>query len=293
MKEFLLGDNPFIGVSHLAQVKARESRELGLENLVKVVIAAYESGATGFTFSTHLTNLKILKTLSDVRRDILNGMNFYPLVPYGMSYVRRSNKAGVPGLGLEVLRNALRSIHRINMLAKACFEMDPSILLSIQLENDLRPYMKLLQRERIKAALLHEVLTEVIVAHEAVELYDKICEYFKDVLGLSLGLETRNICKLREFIEEHFVEVPYIMTPLNKLGYQMTPNKLEAEKCIHELSKKSRIIAINVLASGAITLNEAIDYLRKFNIYGVAIGTSKMVRAKRNFATLRNAFRNK
>ena len=290
VKELLLGDNPFIGVSHLAHVKARESQRLGLENFVKVVMAAYDSGATGFTFSTHPINLEILKRLYEERRDILNSMNFYPLVPYGMGYVRRSNATGLPGLGLEILGNALRSIHRVGMLVKAGFKMDPSILLSIQLDNDLRPYMKILPWKRVKAALLHEVLTEIIIAHKAVELYDKIRGYFKDVLGLSLGLETRNICKLRDFIEEHFVKVPYIMAPLNKLGYQMTPNRLEAEKCIQELSRKSRIIAINILASGAVTLNEAIGYLKKFHVYGIAIGTSKITRAKQNFATLRNAF---
>jgi len=52
VKELLLGDNPFIGVSHLAQERARqELREATLENKVKVVKAAIEGGATGFTFS--------------------------------------------------------------------------------------------------------------------------------------------------------------------------------------------------------------------------------------------------
>jgi len=79
-KELLLGDNAFIGVSHLSQAHARtESREATLENIVRVIEASVDSGATGFTFSTHPRNLVLLRYLHESRRDLLKKLNYYPL----------------------------------------------------------------------------------------------------------------------------------------------------------------------------------------------------------------------
>jgi len=282
-EEVLLGDNPFIGVSHLAHAKAREDSKLGVETFAEVVAEAYRSGATGFTFSTHPTNLEILRLVRERSPDVVESLSYYPLVPYGMAYVRRSNLTGLPGLGLEILRSSLRRLGRLGWILKAALKLDPSTVLALRLEHDLKPFLEVAPRSRVRAVLIHEVLTEVLIAHDAPHVFEEFRRFFEDVLGVPIGLETRNICKLLRFVEKHGIEAPYVMTPVNKLGYQMAPSRAEAEKCVEELSSSSRIIAINILASGALTLREALEYLRRFKIYAVAVGTSKPWRAREIF----------
>jgi hypothetical protein len=75
------------------------------------------------------------------------------------------------------------------------------------------------------------------------------------------------------------------MTPVNPLGYQMAPSKEEAEKAVQELGEQGiKIIAINILASGAVTIEEACKYLESYKdkVYAVAYGTTKPQRAKEN-----------
>jgi len=286
VEEILLGDNPFIGVSHLAHSKAREDSKLGVETFAEVVIEAYRSGATGFTFSTHPTDLEILKVVRERAPEVLESLSYYPLVPYGMAYVRRSNLIGLPGLGLEILKSSLRRLGRLGWILKAGVRLDPSVVLALMLEHDLKPFLEVIPRGRVRAVLIHEVLTEVLIAHDAPHAFREFSGFFKDTLGVPVGFETRNICKLLQFAEKHDIKVPYVMTPLNKLGYQMAPSRTEAEKCIEELSTNSRVIAINILASGALTLHEALGYLKKFKVYAIAAGTSKPWRAREIFKTL-------
>jgi hypothetical protein len=72
---------------------------------------------------------------------------------------------------------------------------------------------------------------------------------------------------------------------MNPLGYQMAPSKEEAEKAIQELGEQGvKIIAINILASGAVTIEEVCEYLETFKdkVYAVAYGTTKPQRAREN-----------
>lgn len=281
VREILLGDNPFIGVSHLAQEKAREERrELDLARKIEVIEAGIDGGVTGFTFSTHQLNLELLEYIAREKKDLLYKLNYYILVPYAQQYVRKANILGTAGLIKNFLVSALKP-SRIKWL------LPPRLvnIATLFIEFEVEPYLKILPRDRVKAILLHEVLTELIIAYNLVDLIKNMKKYFEKK-GLGFGVETRNIGQLKAFLEKEGISVEYIMTPMNPLGYQMAPSKEEAEKAIVELASryKSKIIAINPLASGAITITQACKYLEKYReqIYAVAYGTSKPTRAREN-----------
>ncbi len=61
-KILLVGDNPFHGISHLSQERARDraTGESAAEKC-KIVRTAIENGADGFSFSVSDTTLSILK----------------------------------------------------------------------------------------------------------------------------------------------------------------------------------------------------------------------------------------
>lgn len=141
--------------------------------------------------------------------------------------------------------------------------------------------------ERIKAILLHEVLTELLIAYRLNDLLLELNDYIKK-LHVGFGLETRNLGQLNEFLKEMDYFPEYIMTPANPLGYQMAPSKKAAEIAIMEVGTKSKIIDISILAAGAITLEEAMGYVHKINqsLYAVVSATSNPLRARENFKIL-------
>jgi len=282
VKELLLGDNPFIGVSHLAHEKAREEQsEATIENKVRVIEAAVEGGATGFTFSTHSSNLELLKYLSENRPELAKKLNYYILVPYAAKYVREATTTGTEQLVKKVFAGNLnyRNI-------QYALWPTPTNLIKMFLEAELKEYLAVLPN--IKAILLHEVLTELITAFNLGQVVKELAKHFSRK-GLGFGLETRNIKSTKRFLEDNEILVDYLMTPLNPLGYQMTPTKEEAEESVKKLAMKGvKIIAINVLASGVVKLNDSLNYLSQFReyIFAVAAGTSKSWRALETFKTL-------
>jgi hypothetical protein len=290
VKEILLGDNPFLGVSHLAQEKARiERNEISrVEAKAEIIKAALEGGVIGFTFSTHSSNLELLKYMGRQHPEVLGKLNYYILIPYAHSYIRKANVIGTIGLAKAIIRDIVLKHPADSITSAVTLNFSKVASLFIGMEASL--YLKVLPRERVKAILLHEVLTELIVAYSLVELLEELKGYVERKLEVSFGLETRNIGQLRRFLKENGIRVDYIMTPMNPLGYQMAPSKEEAEKAIQELGDRGvKIIAVNILASGAVSLEEICKYLEGYRdrVYAVAYGTVKPYRARENAIKLR------
>ena len=290
VEEILLGDNPFLGVSHLAQERARAERDEArdLEAKARVLIVGLEGGVTGYTFSTHQVNLELLEYVSKNYSEVLAKLNYYMLIPHAQGYVRRANVHGTVGLAKSVLRGIVLK-HPADF-ATSILTLNANRLASLFIGMEAKTYLKILPRERIKAILLHEVLTELIMAYDLVELLRELKRYVEKKLKVGFGLETRNIGQLKKFLEENNIRVEYVMTPLNPLGYQMAPSKEGAGKAMEELEDRGvKVIAINILSSGAVTLEEIVKYLERFKtrIYAVAYGTAKPYRARDNARLLR------
>ena len=290
VREILLGDNPFLGVSHLAHEKARseQSEAAGLEAKANVLKAGLEGGVTGYTFSTHRVNLELLEYMSKQYSGVIGKLNYYILIPYAQGYVRRANIYGTVGLAKTLIRDIVFK-HPVDSISSA-FTLNFNRLAGLFIGMEADPYLKILPRDRIKAILLHEVLTELIMAYNLTKLLCELKRFVEKKLGVGFGLETRNIGRLNKYLEEYNIQVEYVMTPMNPLGYQMAPSKEEAEEVIRKLGGRgTKIIAINILASGAVTIEEACKYLEPFKniIHAVAYGTTKPRRARENAVLLR------
>lgn len=284
VSELLLGDNPFIGVSHLAQEKAREERKYSLvENKARVVEAAAEGGATGFTFTAHPANLELLTYLRTHNEALVNSMNYYILIPHAQSYVAKANIEGTPGL----IWSTLRSAPIVDLLATA-LSLKPERAAQILIRKEIGPYLEMLPREKVKAILLHEILTEVVIAFGLTKVIEELSRWTQK-LGVGFGLETRNFSHLSECMRKWNLHPAYVMTPANSLGYQMAADKQAVEAGMMEICADTKVIAINILASGVVSLDQAMEYIRKYkdNIYGVTSASTKPTRIRDNFMKLK------
>jgi hypothetical protein len=210
------------------------------------------------------------------------------LVPYAAQYVREATSLGMAQLVKKIF---IGSVGFRGLLS--ALQLKPVNFITLFLESELKNYFDVLPKNRVKGVFLHEVLTELIMSFNLGDVIREIAKHFHK-MSLDFGLETRNIRHLMHFLKNNRVLIDYLMTPLNPLGYQMTPSKEEAERSIYQLSGLGiKIIAINVLASGAIMPKQAITYLSRFNksLFAIAVGTSKSWRAFelfQQFSALKN-----
>lgn len=284
VSELLLGDNPFIGVSHLAQEKAREEKKDSfVENNARVVEAAAEGGATGFTFTAHPANLELLTYLRRHNEPLVESMNYYILVPHAQSYVAKANIEGTPGL----IGSTLRSAPIFDLLATA-LTLKPERAAQLLIRKEIAPYLEILPKEKVRAVLLHEVLTEVVIAFGLTQVIEHLNRWAEG-LGFGFGLETRNFSYLSDCMRKWNLYPAYVMTPVNPLGYQMAANKEAVEAGMKELAGETKTIAINILASGAVDLDQATEYVRKYKdaIFGVTSASTKPTRIRENFLKLK------
>ncbi|MFH0849144.1 MAG: hypothetical protein V1857_06550 [archaeon] len=292
-KELLLGDNPFIGVSHLTQEAARkESSQATLDNILRVMQAAHKSGATGFTFSTHPRNLEVLTHVRHNNPNLLRELNYFILAPYAQTYVRRSNEEGTPAMAKSILRSVTARPSAAFELAGALLSRNVAGLVGAFVGSETMPFMRILPENRVSAILLHEVMTDLIVAFQLDGLLRGIGKYVKQKMGIPFGVETRNFGQLCAFLENTSYVPEFIMAPFNALGYQMAPNRLAAENALVRVSECSSVLAMNILASGALSLAEAIEYLSNHNrhLYGIVSATVNPARASQNFLSLKERF---
>ncbi len=290
IREFLLGDNPFIGVSHLAREKAREeTRENLVENKIRVIEAAVNGGATGFTFSSHQSNLELLTELSVSRADLLNALNYYILFPCPQSYVRKTNIKGTPAFLTSTLS---KMVHKPQAILSTLISLKLEKLAGPFAEMELAPYLEILPKERIKAILLHEIVTELTMAFDLGDSLIFLANYVKDKIGVGFGLETRNLGHLDRWMSVTSYYPEYLMAPINPIGYQMAPSKETTERSMEKLGDKAKIVAINVMASGAVSLGEAISYLARFeeSLYAVTSASVNPYRIRQNFCHLSRMF---
>jgi hypothetical protein len=291
--ELLVGDNPFHGISHLSQKRARSRSTEGLvfdvEIAARLVRISMENGATGFMFSVSETTLSILKAL-----DQRDKPDLYAIVPYAYEYVRLATRAGgISGLAKRVIRRIVFSTSITTVVPHiiGLARVDPSALLNTYLVYEMSRIKSAAGKNaRLKSVLLHEVITDMALAFN-LEKFVKSYINFLLKHKIKPGFETRNFaCLVTKFSEWNIdFSKMAIVAPFNKIGFQMNPSRIMCENALKRISE-SEVIAMSILAAGYLKPLEAIDYLRSLpNLSGVVVGVSKEQQAKETFALLKES----
>jgi hypothetical protein len=293
LKRLLIGDNAFIGVSHLSHARAREKLgQLNPKAIVEVVARAVSSGATGFTFTVHPTNFEILKALNEAG---ILGKSFelLPVLPYAAGYVRTVNETGMMGLANEVMSrlSALDKAKALLRSGASAVTLDTIRMLGAYVDIELAGIGSL-HRANLTTVLLHEVVTDLGLSFQSKGLFDFYIRHVRDKYHATPGFVTRNFTRFVKFFEDSGVSLSDItvMTPMNRIGFQMNPSKEACEECLSRLPKCD-VVAMSILAGGYLGLEEAIEYLRGLaNLTGVVVGVSSKEHSQETFARLRTLF---
>lgn len=288
-KIILIGDNPFHGISHLSQERARSRDGNGRtpQKAAEIVQVAFENGADGFLFSVSEDSLAIVKALR------LNGSNtgekdLYAIMPYAFEYVRMAVLlGGLPGLAKKLAWQVLASgnFSAIVQGLKGVLGSDPRAILSAYLAYE---------QGRIRAAagpglnlrsmLVHEVVTDMALALDMRWLFEAHCAYTSR-RGMKPGFDTRNLPVLVDKFREWGLDLNgvVIACPFNAIGFQMSPSKEACEKALVKASG-AQVLAFSVLAAGYLTYSEAASYLAPLPLAGAVLGASASEQARHTFA---------
>ena len=292
--KFLVGDNPFHGISHLSQERARSrsadepaSDSLYASQLVKTSL---ENGASGFMFSVSETTLSVLR-----EQDQNSKPDLYAIVPYAYEYVRLATQTGgMSGLAKKVFRQVAFSKNVLTAAPnlKGLITADPRSYLNTYVIYEMARIKSVAGKDaRLKSILLHEIITDLALAYKMDWLFTS---YVKFMLRRKIrpGFETRNFAYLVDKFREWHIDLEKvtIAAPFNKAGFQMNPSKIACEEALENVDG-SETIAMSVFAAGYLKPQEALDYVKTLkNIKGIVVGVSKKRHAEETFALLRKTF---
>jgi hypothetical protein len=290
-KLLLVGDNPFHGISHLSQERARARGDKinHAEYAANIVATSLKSGANGFMFSVSETTLTILQTISEKTGSGCPAL--YAIMPYAYEYVRLATHIGTVGLAKRLAKQVALSgnLRAIMTGLHGIVSMDPVALMKTYLIYEIgRIRSSVGKRQSLDSVLLHEVITDMALALDLDWLFKSYVRFIGE-LGIKPGFETRNFAYLVKKFKEwnlDFSEIS-IAAPFNEIGFQMNPSRAECERALAKVPE-STVIAMSVLAAGYLELSEAIEYVKSLaNLKGVAVGVSKEQHASETFRFLR------
>jgi hypothetical protein len=285
----LVGDNPFHGISHLSQERARsrptEKAKDTTQYAADLVRLSLENGADGFMFSVDEVTLSIINELS---REHPADVQLYAIAPYAYEYVRKSTKTGgVSGLAASFAKEMIFS-KNIKVLASnlgGLARFDLSALLEAYVAYEVSRIKAVSSKNvHLQSFMLHEIVTDMALALNMEDLCKNYIT-FLEKRHIRAGFETRNFPYLVNKFDEWDIDFNKITitAAFNKVGFQMCSSQAECESALKK-ARGAEVIAMSVLAAGYLKPKAAFEYIETLDgVSGLVIGVSKEQHARETF----------
>lgn len=255
MERVLFGDNQFFGINHMSEERARVQamKFQNLQAIMEVLDAAYDEGIKVFMCTTHERIAEVcdhVRTHSEQYREF----QFYPCMPYAHKYANAVTEHGMLGALKLFLpdEGAIGALLRGGM-SFARKDVDGLATLLIDAE------MKMFHGLRTPVIFLQNIVTDLILGLGAKDVFRIFAAHVKDQYGAEPGFITMNMPRLLDALDACGIDNPIICTNVNKIGFRMCGGIKAYERAI--ATRRFRPIAMSVLASGAISPREAIEYV--------------------------------
>ena len=282
----ILGINPLHGTDHYLRERARDpARRPSIVSAARIIQIAARSGAQGFNFEAGPEGAQLLGQL---KADGFEGpLGLYPMIPDGRFFSSLLNQ------GTVAAASAMVSDLSVRGKAKALFSggwayltQNPyraiSTYIGIEIDRLRRAAPP---RAELRTVLVHELLTDPMVALDARVAFSEYVQRLRQSFGVVPGFVTRNFVRFVDFCKRagHDPRQFAIMTPVNALGFQMAPDRQSVEAALEHLGGRN-VIAMSILGGGMIEFQRAVDYAQ--HVHGVeafAVGLSTPEHARSTF----------
>jgi hypothetical protein len=255
MQRILFGDNQFFGVNHMSEDKARAQamRFQHTQAIIDVLDAAYAEGIRVFMCTTHE---RIAEICDHVRAhpDRYKDFEFYPCMPYAHKYANAVTEHGM----FEALKRFLPDEGTVGALFKGGMSVARKDVDGIG-ELLIDAEMKMFAGLKTPVIFLQNVVTDLLLGLKFKHAFRVFCDHVRAKYEAEPGFITMNMPMLLDVLEELGIDNPIICSNINKIGFRMCGGIELYEKSI--ATRRFRPVAMSVLASGAISPKEAIEYV--------------------------------
>ena len=255
MDRVLFGDNQFFGVNHMSEEKARAQamRFQDLQAVIDVLDSAYQEGIRTFMCTTHDRVAEICDYFR-ANRDKYPDYRFYPCMPYAHKYANAATEHGMVG----ALRKFLPEDGAITAMFRggvALASKDIEVILQLLVDAE----MKMFDGLSTPVIFMQNVITDLLLGLGMKDALRIFAEHVRKKYAAEPGFITMNMPKLLDVLEELGIDNPIVCANINKIGFRMCGGVEVYEQTIS--TRRFRPVAMSVLASGALSPREAIEYV--------------------------------
>jgi hypothetical protein len=269
MDRVLFGDNQFFGVNHMSEEKARAQsmRFQDLQAIIDVLDAAYQEGIRTFMCTTHD---RVAEICDHFRANAARypDYRFYPCMPYAHKYANAVTEHGM----IDALRMFLPQEGAVGAMLKggvALANKDIATIMQLLIDAE----MKMFHGLNTPVIFMQNVITDLLLGLGMKPTLRIFHDHVRDRYGAEPGYITMNVPRLLDVLDELGIDNPIVCANINKIGFRMCGGVAAYEQAIAQ--RRFRPIAMSVLASGAISPREAVEYVcRQPRIESIVFGAS-------------------
>jgi hypothetical protein len=269
MDRVLFGDNQFFGVNHMSEEKARaqQMRFQDLQAVIDVLDAAYQEGIRTFMCTTH-DRVALICDHFRANAARYPDYQFYPCMPYAHKYANAVTEHGM----IDALRQFLPQDGAMGTMLKggvALANKDVATIMQLLIDAE----MKMFQGLKTPVIFIQNVITDLLLGLRFDKLFRVFHDHVRERYQAEPGYITMNVPRLLDVLEAQGIDNPIVCANINKIGFRMCGGIDAYEKTI--ATRRFRPIAMSVLASGAISPREAIDYVcQQPQVQAIVFGAS-------------------
>lgn len=270
MDRLLLGDNPFFGINHMSEEKARAQalRFQDTNAILEVLDIAQEAGIRTLMCTTHD---RIAEICDAVRADPVRAQNavFFPCMPYAHKYANAVTDHGMMGAIAQFMpQDGLVSTLMRGGSALATKDVEAIARILIDME------MKMFRGLNTPVVFLQNVFADLLLGLGLTGIFRVFHDHVRDAYGAEAGFITMNLPAMLDALNAEGIENPIICANINKIGFRMCGG---IDRYVETLqTRQLRAVAMSVYASGAIPADDAIAWIADLpNIQSIVFGASR------------------
>ena len=254
MERILFGDNQFFAVNHISDEKSMAQSIRFKEDaaIIKTLDHAMEAGIQTFMCTTHdrIANIcDVIRQQPEKYKDF----KIYPCMPYAHKYANAVTELGIMGtIKQYVPGNFFGSLFKGGV---AFLSKDFLSIMELLIDAE----MKMFKGINTPVIFLQNVVTDLLLGLGMKDILVAFHDYVKKKYNAEAGFITMNMPALLNMLEEGGVKNPIICASINKVGFRMSGGKELYEETLR--TRQFRAIAMQVLAGGAVSPKEAIEYV--------------------------------
>ncbi|OGU33335.1 MAG: hypothetical protein A2057_10725 [Ignavibacteria bacterium GWA2_35_9] len=271
----ILGDNQFFGINHMSQEKAQQLGERFRE--LKDIIAVYDYAVENGINAIMLNSNDRAKEICDyfrANKTRYSDISWYPSLPYPHKYANLVAEKGIVSAVNEVIFSDNSTKGLLSLVAKgssALLGQDAVKIMQMLVDIEIKAFHDL----NIKVIFLQNIITDLLLGLKAKIFFKEYADYIRKKYNVLPGFLTMNLPHLVKHFTEWGIEEVVICSSINKIGYLMSPDIKTYEETLKNIDKnKYQIMAMSVLASGAIPPEDAIQYITGQKVNSIVFGAS-------------------